>query len=84
MNCTLFFATTRKDKKYKGRTTKVPIKYPDKRKAIVAMNVSKIPAPIFGANGCFMREFLMSSTHLEYHKNRKNTSFLRPFTWILL
>jgi hypothetical protein len=48
------------------------------------MNVSKIPAPIFGANGCFMREFLMSSTHLEYHKNRKNTSFLRPFTWILL
>ena len=75
MNCTLCFATKRKDKKYKGRTTKVPIKYPDKRKAMVAMKESTIPENIFGASGCFMSEFFMLSTLLEYHKNRKNTSF---------
>ena len=51
---------------------------------MVVMKVSKIAAPIFGANGCFMGEFLISSTLLEYHKNGKNTSFLRHFTCIEL
>ncbi len=84
MNCTLFFATKRKDKKYKGRTTKVPTKYPDKIKKPTAKKDRTNAENIFGANGCFIREFLISSTSLEYHKNRQNTSFLQPFTWTLL
>ncbi len=46
--------------------------------------ITKMDIPNAFSISCFMREFLMSSTLLEYHKNGKNTSFLRHFTCIEL
>ena len=65
-------------------TKKSPTRIGDIMKNTVAKIKRIVPPNIFGASGCFMSEFLMSSTLLEYHKNRKNTSFLGPFTSTLL
>jgi hypothetical protein len=67
-----------------GITMQNPTHNGDRTNQRVAINsVGKI-ACFLVRNLLFMRELLISSAVLEYHKNGKNTSFLRPYTCIEL